>query len=285
MIKIFFLLINCLFINNCAPNKAKHNNNSNSNSNNSSLVDGITKVAVKDKTSPPGLRVNVPDNAAKDGWAITQNNLVDLPTKYDDTKPNMIILTAKKNNKTINIVFGSITKEKDTIVNAANTTLEGGGGIDGAIHKAALVNKQDLLKQEGIEYKKFHKILSFITGSAMAMHAYGLHPHIKAIIFTAGPDLSSKNGINKPQDDLELYSSIYNSLDKAQEYGAESVSIPAISSAIFAFPLDKAGPIYFKAILEFFKDHPNSCIKNINFIEIGRDKLLFIANKFLEILL
>ncbi len=168
MIKVFFLLINCLFINNCAPNKAAYNNsnsnnnnnnnnnsnsdnnNSNSNNNNRNLAEGITKVAVKDKTSPPDLRVNVPDNAAKDGWAITQNNLVDLPTKYDDAKPNTIILTAKKNNKTINLVFGSITKEKDTIVNAANTTLEGGGGIDGAIHKAALVNKQDLLKQEEI---------------------------------------------------------------------------------------------------------------------------------------
>ena len=152
MIKVFFLLINCLFINNCAPNKAAYNNSNSNNNNNSNnnLVDGITKVAVKDKTSPAGLCANVPDNAAKDGWAITQNNLVDLPTKYDDAKPNTIILTAKKNNKTINLVFGSITKEKDTIVNAANTTLEGGGGIDGAIHKAALVNKQDLLKQEEI---------------------------------------------------------------------------------------------------------------------------------------
>lgn len=221
----------------------------------------VSTIDVKDKTAYPPLLTAVPDEFNKGGWLITKNTQpVVIPNGIPTT--NIVYHSAEKEigvkKRSISVVEGNLLKETGAIVNAANGGLTGGGGIDGAIHKAALVNGNDLMKEEAIAYKKLHKIGSFPNGSAMVTHPYALAPSITMVVFTVGPQ-----GASTPQKDLELYSATYNSLLKASEYGATSVSLPAISTGIFGFPIDVAAKLFFKAALEFFHNNSTTSIEAI----------------------
>ncbi len=233
---------------------------------------------VMDKTPHPPLATVLPalNNAA--GWRkITSTAIAAIPPTAPN--PPKIFWSAQKNingiDRTISVVHGDLLKESDAIVNAANSGLEGGGGIDGAIHNAALVGGKDLLKDEAIAYKNYYKITAFPTGSAMVMHPYGLGPAIKMIIFTAGPQ-----GASTLEKDLELCSAVLNSLSKASEYGAKSVSIPTISTGIYGFPLPRAIDLYYGAALQFFAHHPTTSIEHVRFIDLPRNKIQSLGTKF-----
>ena len=132
----------------------------------------------------------------------------------------------------LRIVSGDITKVRvDAIVNAANTSLLGGGGVDGAIHRAggpqiledcrAIVARQGRCK----------------VGEAVITRAGRLPA--KHVIHTVGPVW---NGGNKREPEL-LASCYRNSLLLAEEYGLASIAFPGISTGIFRFPKDKAAEI------------------------------------------
>jgi O-acetyl-ADP-ribose deacetylase (regulator of RNase III) len=238
-----------------------------------------TAVDVKDKSAPPPLQASIPTVAATAGWTKT---LAPLPVSVPDVlpRPNQVFYKAQKNIaakiRSISVVYGDLLLESDTIVNAANSSLEGGGGIDGAIHKAAKVLGKDLLKEEAIAYKLLNKISSFPVGSAMVTHTYGLNSKIKMVVFTVGPQ-----GASDPQKDRELYSAVYNSLLKANEYGANSIAIPAISTGIFGFPKDVAARLFFKAALQFFVDKPTTSIEEVRFTNFDKPTVEAMANGFL----
>jgi len=140
----------------------------------------------------------------------------------------------------IEIILGDITKQSvDAIVNAANCSLLGGGGVDGAIHRAA---GPELLREcrtlNGCE-----------TGKAKITKGYRLPARF--VIHTPGPVWYG--GRNREE---ELLRSCYTScLTLASENGCKTVDFPSISTGVYHFPLELASHIAISAVSDYIKEH------------------------------
>jgi O-acetyl-ADP-ribose deacetylase (regulator of RNase III) len=149
----------------------------------------------------------------------------------------------------IEIYKGDITKLKvDAIVNAANTSLLGGGGVDGAIHRAA-----------GPELLEFNRKLGGCsTGEAKISPGFKLPA--KFIIHTVGPVW---NGGEYNEDKL-LANCYRNSLKLAVENGIGTIAFPAISTGVYRFPLERAAKIAVNEVKKFLKK--NESIEKVIFV-------------------
>lgn len=141
-------------------------------------------------------------------------------------------------NTSIEIIVDDITKlQVDAIVNAANTSLLGGGGVDGAIHAAA---GPELLQA-------CQKIGGCPTGEARITSGFDLPA--KWIIHTVGPVWQGGDS-----DETQLLSSAYrNVFSLAGEYEIQSIAFPAISTGVYAFPKDQAARIALENMVFFSK--------------------------------
>lgn len=138
--------------------------------------------------------------------------------------------------KEINIIRGDITKmDTDAIVNAANTSLMGGGGVDGAIHRVAGPKLAQACKE----------LHGCTTGDAKITPGFNLKA--KYVIHTPGPVWQ---GGKKHEAEL-LENSYHNSLAVAEENGCRTVAFPSISTGIYHFPLEKATIIALETINAF----------------------------------
>ncbi|MDI9483437.1 MAG: O-acetyl-ADP-ribose deacetylase [Bacillota bacterium] len=140
----------------------------------------------------------------------------------------------------IDIILGDITKvNADAIVNAANKTLLGGGGVDGAIHRAA---GRELLKE-------CLKLGGCETGEAKITKGYKLPA--KYVIHTVGPIWRD----GKKDEDLLLASCYRNSLRLAVDSGIKTIAFPSISTGAYRFPLKRAAEIAMSEISGFLKEN------------------------------
>ncbi len=164
---------------------------------------------------------------------------------------------------------GDITKENiDAIVNAANSSLMGGGGVDGAIHRAG---GPEILK-ECKEIRRAQYPEGLPTGEAVITTAGKMAA--KHVIHTVGP-VYGRGG----KDKAELLAACYrNSLKLAAKEGLKTIAFPAISTGIYGYPLEEAAQVSSEAIEKFLQT--DSSIQEVRLVFFSRgDAEIFLKNQ------
>ena len=163
----------------------------------------------------------------------------------------------------IDIQQGDITRlDVDAIVNAANTKLLGGGGVDGAIHRAA---GPQLLEE-------CRTIGGCPTGEARITDGYNLPA--RHVIHTVGPVYSGK-----PRDSQLLTGCYQNSLKLAAENNIKTIAFPAISCGVYGYPIKDACKIAVDTSIDFLSHHPS--LEKIIFIQFS-EKDFAVYKTYLE---
>ena len=158
-------------------------------------------------------------------------------------------------NGKVKILVGNITKQEvDAIVNAANSSLLGGGGVDGAIHEAG--GEEILRECEEIRKTTYPKGLP--TGEAVITTA-GKMP-AKFVIHTVGP----VKGIDRENEAEQLANCYRKSLQLAVANSCKSIAFPAISTGIYGYPKDQAAEIASTTVKEFLAE--NDSIEKVRFV-------------------
>ena len=166
------------------------------------------------------------------------------------------------------IKLGDITKEDaGAIVNAANSSLMGGGGVDGAVHRAG---GPEILK----ECKEIRRDLypdGLPTGEAVA--TIGGRMRAKYVIHTVGP-VYGRGG--KEKED-RLAACYRNSLKLAVERGAKTIAFPAISTGVYGYPMEEAARVSSKAVEKFLNS--DTSIQEVRLVFFSRnDAEVFLQN-------
>jgi len=168
---------------------------------------------------------------------------------------------------TVELLQGDITEQDtDAIVNAANRSLLGGGGVDGAIHRMA-----------GAQLLAECRTLGGCqTGDAKITKGYRLKA--KHVIHTVGPIYHSDR-----EKAPELLASCYRrSLEMASEYHLNSITFPSISTGAYGYPLEEAAPIALKTVIDYLKTHPE--INRARFVLFGDEAYRAYEKSLKEIL-
>jgi len=179
-------------------------------------------------------------------------------------------MRTKVNNTLLTLVQGDITQqETKAIVNAANSSLLGGGGVDGAIHRAG---GPEILE----ECKKIRaKQGGCPTGEAVITSGGKLKA--KYVIHTVGPIWSG----GKRGEDTFLKKAYHNSLVLAKDKGIRSISFPSISTGAYRFPINQAARIALSTVEEFIKE--NDFFEEVRFVLFSANNLKVYENTWDEV--
>jgi len=167
------------------------------------------------------------------------------------------------------VKVGDITKEDaDAIINAANSSLMGGGGVDGAIHRAG---GPEILK-ECKEIRRTQYPDGLPTGQAVITTAGKMAA--RHVIHTVGP-VYGRGG----KDKAELLADCYrNSLSLAAKKGLKTVAFPAISTGVYGYPLEEAAQVSSRAIEKFLGS--DSSVQEVRLVFFSRgDAETFLKNQ------
>jgi O-acetyl-ADP-ribose deacetylase (regulator of RNase III) len=149
----------------------------------------------------------------------------------------------------LEIVQGDITQQDtEAIGNAANSALAGGGGVDGAIHRAG---GPSLMSELRAKYKGCPTGSAVITGGGNLKAKYVIH--------AVGPRYSGS-----PKDPELLSGAYRKSLELCLQNKISSIAFPSISTGIYGYPVEEASRIALKTVMEYLKDHPE--IKLVRFV-------------------
>jgi O-acetyl-ADP-ribose deacetylase (regulator of RNase III) len=150
---------------------------------------------------------------------------------------------------TLEIVQGDITQQDtEAIGNAANSSLAGGGGVDGAIHRAG---GPTLMSELRGKYKGCPTGSAVITGGGNLKAKYVIH--------AVGPRYSGS-----PKDPELLSSAYHKSLALCTQNKISSIAFPSISTGIYGYPVEEASRIALKTVMDYLKDHPE--VKLVRFV-------------------
>jgi O-acetyl-ADP-ribose deacetylase (regulator of RNase III) len=161
-------------------------------------------------------------------------------------------IEVRVHESTLELVEGDITQqETEAIVNAANSSLLGGGGVDGAIHRAA---GPELLAE-------CRRLGGCPTGEARLTRGYRLKA--KYVIHGVGPVYSGT------VRDAELLASVHrHALQLASQHGIASLAFPAISTGAYGYPMQEAAPVALQTVIDYLRQGPE--IKLVRFVLYGR---------------
>lgn len=173
-------------------------------------------------------------------------------------------MDVKIGNTRLSLILGDITEQNtDAIVNAANSELAGGGGVDGAIHAKG----GPRIEQE----------CRLIGGCAVGDAVITSGGNLKAryVIHTVGPIWQDGN-----DDEPELLASAYRrSLELAVKHGLKSISFPAISTGIFGYPIRLAAPVALGTIIRFLEQEQHA-LEEVRFVIYHSDDVAYTVFKF-----
>ncbi|MBD3207672.1 O-acetyl-ADP-ribose deacetylase [Candidatus Bathyarchaeota archaeon] len=146
----------------------------------------------------------------------------------------------------IKIILGDIVNQKtDAIVNAANSSLMGGGGVDGAIHRAG----GPQILEECLEIRENQYTKGLPTGEAVLTTGGKLEAGY--VIHTVGPIWEEGS---KGEDD-KLSEAYVNCLKLAERNGIKSISFPSISTGAYGYPIEKASEVAVKTVIEYLREN------------------------------
>jgi len=150
---------------------------------------------------------------------------------------------------TLEVVQGDIThQDTEAIGNAANSALAGGGGVDGAIHRAG---GPSLMSELKAKYNRCPTGSAVITGGGNLKANYVIH--------AVGPRYSGA-----PKDPELLSGAYRKSLELCTQNKISSIAFPSISTGIYGYPVEEASRIALKTVMDYLKDHPE--IKLVRFV-------------------
>ena len=174
---------------------------------------------------------------------------------------NIEIMEVNFGSARIKLLEGDITEqETDAIVNAANSSLMGGGGVDGAIHRKG---GQQIVEECGLIRRSLPDGLP--TGDAVA--TTGGRLRARKVIHTVGPIWSGGNN-----GEPELLARAYrNSLALALNLGIKTISFPSISTGAYGYPVEKASRVALRAVADFLRE--NAGIVEVRFLLHSRNDL------------
>lgn len=173
-------------------------------------------------------------------------------------------------NKIHTIEADITTIKVDAIVNAANERLLGGGGVDGAIHRAAGPKLLEECLKFPIRGPKGERCP---TGCVKVTPGFDLPS--KFIIHAVGPRWKSSGNISENYEDRDLESCYSESLYTAKHLGLKSIAFPAISTGIFGFPIGLACEIALDTIKSFFKYNDKGSIQQVLLVTFMSEKVSF----------
>ena len=164
------------------------------------------------------------------------------------------------NSTSLEVVRGSVLEQEvDAIVNAANSKMRGGGGVDGAIHVAAgpaLLEELRRVAPRGAS-----------TAEVVVTRGHSLPQ--PWIFHVAGPIYRN----HAPDEAARLLESCYaRCLEEAGRRGLESIAFPSISTGAYGYPLEAAAPLALRAAQKYLQAHPGTSLRRVAFAMFGRDE-------------